>query len=116
MERCSSLFLQHQELGGGVLRKLELQQVGVPGLPQPLKGQLWGERCGHKSWGGPEPQGFLEMQARGGGEVTRVTQPEREEGPRPALQAALPGIHSRAEAPTSEFACQIRFFFSNNFC
>ena len=37
-----SLFLQHQELGGGVLRKLELQQVGVPGLPQPLKGQLLG--------------------------------------------------------------------------
>ena len=50
-------------------------------------------------------------QARGGTEGTRATRPEQEEGPRPALKAALPGIYSCAEAPASETACKIGFFF-----
>lgn len=55
--------------------------------------------------------GSRRCQARGGTEGTRVTRPEQEEGPRPALQVALPGIYSHAEAPTSEIVCKIRFFF-----
>lgn len=69
--------------------------------------------CGHESWSGPEPRpgGLSEMPGQGRDRGDQGDWPEQEEGPRPALQVALPGIYSHAEAPTSEIVCKIRFFF-----
>ena len=124
--QVSSSSTRNLGVGGEVLRKLELQQVRGTGSTPASQGTAL------QGVGGGGEGGCVDMragaglnpglvasqrcQARGGTEGTTVTRPEQEEGPRPALKVTLPGIYSRAEAPTSEIACKIKIFFSDNFC